>query len=134
MYSYQFATRYYEADPMGVVHHSEYVRYFELARNRWLEHVGYGFDKCNRDSVVFPVVRLECRYRRSLRFGGIATATVQIKEFSGAKLTVYQTVLDGQGNLCAEGSVVIGFLDARTGRVRRCPDELAQLIENELNN
>ena len=32
--------RYYETDLMGIVHHSNYIRYFECGRNKWIRDVG----------------------------------------------------------------------------------------------
>lgn len=131
MYSITFPVRYYEADPMGVVHHSEYIRYFELARNRWLHDNGYTQEVCEADKIVFPVVHLECDYKRSARFGGLVRATVEVESFTGARVTVHQTVLDEQGNLCAEGRVTLGFLKTDSGRVVRCPERLAEIINKE---
>ena len=132
MYSITFPVRYYEADPMGVVHHSEYIRWFELARNRWLHDNGITNEVCGEEHVVFPVVHLECDYKTSARFGGLVTATTEVESFTGARITMHQTVLDEQGRLCAEGRVVLGFLNTDTGRVMRCPERLAELINKEL--
>lgn len=117
---------------MGVVHHSEYPRYFELARNRWLNEVGYTIDVCNAANLVFPVVHLECDYKFSARFGGYITATARIVSFSGARMEFLQQVLNEEGRVCAEGKVVVGFLNTATGRVMRCPEDLAAIIEREM--
>ena len=133
MFSITFPVRYYEADPMGVVHHSEYIRYFELARNRWLHEVGYSIDVCNAEHLVFPVVHIECDYRKSDRFGFLVTATCRITGFTGARVEFEQTLLDEKGDVCASGRVVLGFLDTVRGTVRRCPEKLAGIIRNEIN-
>lgn len=133
MYSHTFPVRYYEADPMGIVHHSEYIRYFELARDRWLHDNGYGLEVCAQDNVTFPVVHLECDYKFSARYGQDVTASLEVEEFTGARLILRQTVVDDAGHLCAKGKVVLGFLNSATGRVMRCPEKLAVIIEKEIN-
>lgn len=133
MYSISFPVRYYEADPMGVVHHSEYLRYFELARNRWLNDVGYTNDVCNEKHIVFPVLHVEIDYRRSARFGGFVTATAKVAGFTGARVTFQQQLLDEQGCTCAEGKVTVGFLNTLSNFVMRCPEDLAIILNNELN-
>lgn len=133
MYSISFPVRYYEADPMGVVHHSEYLRYFELARNRWLNDVGYTNDVCNEKHIVFPVLHVEIDYRRSARFGGFVTATAKVAGFSGARVTFQHQLLDEQGRTCAEGKVTVGFLNTLSNFVMRCPEDLAIILNNELN-
>ena len=37
--------RYYETDQMGFVHHSNYLRYFELARIEWISSLGFSYQK-----------------------------------------------------------------------------------------
>jgi len=133
MYSIEFPIRYYECDPMGVVHHSEYIRYFELARNRWLFDNGYTMECCEQDKIVFPVADLHCRYRKSAHFDSTLRATLEVVEFTGARLIVRQTVTELDGTLCAEGEVTLGFLSTVSGRVVRCPERLAALIDKELN-
>jgi len=117
---------------MGVVHHSEYPRYFELARNRWLHDVGYTNDVCNEKHIVFPVVHMEIDYKRSAKFGGLVTSTAKVVAFTGARVTFFQQVLDEEGTVCAEGKVAVGFLNTLSNFVMRCPEDLAELLNKEL--
>ena len=130
MFQTSFPVRYYEADPMGVVHHSEYLRYFELARNLWLKEVGYTYDHSLEDNIVFPVVDLECHYKHSARFGQVLTATVEVSEFDMVTATFLQKVIDPQGRVCAEGKVRIAFLNTKLGRPVRCPARLVEKVES----
>lgn len=133
MFSCTFPVRYYETDPMGIVHHSEYIRYFECCRNAWLEECGYGVAECAADGIVFPVARLDCRYKYSARFGDMITVTTEIEEYSGARITMHQQVLTADGKVCVDGHITLGFMDANTGRVMRCPERLAEIIDREFN-
>ena len=124
-----FPVRYYEADPMGIVHHSNYIRYFECARDEMIASWGYGVDKCAEDGIVFPVVSLEMRFRASAKVGDTLRVTAQIDSLPLAKLTVRQAVYNQDGVLCAEGTVVLGFIDSRTGRLMACPEKFRTLME-----
>ena len=54
-YEEEFPVRYYETDQMGVVHHSNYIRFFELARNQMMAAVGFPIWVCERDyHVMIP--------------------------------------------------------------------------------
>ena len=117
---------------MGVVHHSEYLRYFELARNRWLHDIGYTNEVCAEKHVVFPVVRVEIGYKRPAKFGGLVTATAKVVEFTGARVSFFQQVLDEDGIVCAEGTVTVGFLNTLSNFVMRCPEDLADMLNEEL--
>ena len=45
MTPYEHKVQYYETDGMGIVHHSNYIRWFEEARVDLLEQLGYGYDR-----------------------------------------------------------------------------------------
>lgn len=126
----KFPVRYYETDQMGVVHHSNYIRYFECARNGLMSEGGYPIEDCEADGVTVPVVAVECKYKHSAIMGDVLTVTAIIDKLPLAKLTVKQTVLNQDGKICAEGKVTLGFLDKATGRPIACPEKLVRIIEN----
>ena len=127
-----FPVRYYETDQMGIVHHSNYIRYFECARNALIAEGGYPIEECEQDGIVIPVVSIECRYRHSARMGDTVKVIAEIDQVPLAKLVIKQAVYNQDGDVCAEGEVTLAFLDKATGRLVRCPDKLLKIIENNL--
>ena len=61
--------RYYETDQMGIVHHSNYVRYFECGRTAMLKELGLPLEKLEETGVMLPVVSVECRYKVPAKLG-----------------------------------------------------------------
>lgn len=134
-YEEKFPVRYYETDQMAVVHHSNYIRYFEVARNRMMADWGLPLERFEKEyGIQIPIVSVECHFKHPARMGDVLTAVAEIDEVPLAKLKVRQSVIDQNGNVCAEGSVVLGFIDARTFRPVRCPDVIVKIIEQQLNN
>ena len=128
-----FPVRYYETDQLAVVHHSNYIRYFEIARNRMMVEWGFPIERCEGEyGVMIPIVSVECRFRHPARMGDVLTAVAEIDRVPLAKLVVRQSVLNQEGEVCADGTVTLGFIDAGTFRPVRCPDILAKIIENHL--
>ena len=133
-YEEKFPVRYYETDQMAVVHHSNYIRYFEVARNRMMADWGLPLERFEKEyGIQIPIVSVECHFKHPARMGDVLTAMAEIDEVPLAKLKVRQSVIDQNGNVCAEGSVVLGFIDARTFRPVRCPDVIVKIIEQQLN-
>ena len=124
-----FPVRYYECDPMGMVHHSNYLRYFECARDEMISSWGYGIEQCQADGITFPVVKAELRFHHPAVSGDVITVMAEISEMPLAKLVVAQKVLNARGELCCEGTVTLGFLSAATGRPTRCPEKMLSLLE-----
>ena len=128
-----FPVRYYETDQMAVVHHSNYIRYFEIARNAMMADWGFPIERCeNEYGVMIPIVSVECRFKRPARMGDILTAVAEIDKVPLAKLVVRQSVLNQDGEVCAEGAVILGFIDARTFQPVRCPELIQTMIEERL--
>lgn len=125
-----FPVRYYETDQMAVVHHSNYIRYFECARNNMMIELGYPIEKLEKDlGVMTPIVSVECRFKHPARMGDVLTAVAEVDAPPLAKLTVKQAVYNQDGEVCAEGQVVLGFIDSKTFRPVRCPEVLYKLFD-----
>lgn len=129
-----FPVRYYETDKMGIVHHSNYIRYFECARNLMIREGGYPIEQCEADGVVIPIVSVECRYRHPAKMGDTVKCTASIDKEPMAKLVIRQAVYNQDGMLCADGQVILGFLNKETGRPVRCPDKLLEMIKSRMND
>ena len=79
--------------------------------------------------ILIPIVSVECRYRHPARMGDVLTATASVAKAPMAKMEVVQTVVNQRGELCAEGLVVLGFIDSKTFRPVRCPEVIVKMFE-----
>ena len=125
--------RYYETDQMGIVHHSNYIRYFECGRTAMLKELGLPIEKIEEAGVMLPVVSVECRYKVPARLGDTLRVVSMIDEVPRAKLVIRTEIFNPDGLLCCEGKVVLGFINSLTRRPVRCPDELADVFDKHLN-
>ena len=66
---YRHKTQYYETDQMGIVHHSNYIRWFEEARTDFLEKLGMGYDRMEAEVIISPVLSVSCEYKTMTYFG-----------------------------------------------------------------
>lgn len=124
--------RYYETDQMGIVHHSNYVRYFECGRVDLLDKCGLPIHKIEESGVMLPVISVECRYKVPARLGDRLKVVSVIDSVPMAKLHIRNEIYNQEDVLLCEGSVVLGFIDSRTRRPVRCPKSLSTVIENNL--
>lgn len=129
-----FPVRYYETDQMAVVHHSNYIRYFEIARDEMMVQLGFPIEKCEKElGVLVPIVSVDCHFRHPARMGDILTATAEVNKVPLAKMVIKQAVYNQDGVLCAEGSVTLGFLNKETFMPVRCPEPVTELFEKYVN-
>ena len=129
-----FPVRYYETDQMAVVHHSNYIRYFEIARDEMMVQLGFPIEKCEAElGVLVPIVSVDCHFRHPARMGDVLTATAEVNKVPMAKMLIKQAVYNQDGVLCAEGTVTLGFLNKETFMPVRCPEPVVKLFEEKLN-
>jgi len=112
MRSYEHKVQYYETDKMGIVHHSNYIRWMEEARVDFLEQIGWGMDRLEALGMVSPVTAVECKYKVSTKFPERIRIEVGIEEFRGVKLKLRYAMYKEDGTLACEGHSEHGFLDA----------------------
>ena len=123
--------RYYETDQMGIVHHSNYIRYFECGRTAMLKELGLPIEKIEESGVMLPVVSVECRYKVPARLGDTLRIVSIIDEVPRAKLVIRTEIYNLADQLVCEGEVVLGFINAQTRRPVRCPEDLAAVFTDK---
>lgn len=126
--------RYYETDQMGIVHHSNYVRYFECGRTDMLKKVGLPIERIEEAGVMLPVVSVECRYKTPALLGDTLRIVTSVDEVPRARLVIRNEVYNPSDQLVCEGSVTLGFIDSNTRRPVRCPEMLVKIFEEHINN
>ena len=130
-----FPVRYYETDQMAVVHHSNYIRYFEIARDEMMVKLGFPIEQCEKElGILVPIVSVECHFHHPAHMGDVLTAVAQFDKIPMAKMVVKQAVYNQDGVLCADGTVVLGFINKETFRPVRCPEPVVKLFEEHLND
>ena len=60
---YEHKVQYYETDQMKIVHHSNYIRWFEEARTAWMEEGGFGYAKMEEAGIISPVLEVDAKYK-----------------------------------------------------------------------
>ena len=132
--------RYYETDLMGIVHHSNYIRYFEYGRIKMLEDIGLPISKIESEGIMLPVVSTFCTYKTPSRMGDNLKIISSMESMPMAKMKIKTTIIKEStinpltpeveiGAVVAEGEVVIGFIKADTRRPCRIPGFAAEKME-----
>ncbi len=95
---------YYETDRMGVVHHSNYIRFLEEARCFWLEEVGMPFALLEENGITIPVLGVNCTYKHHVTFEDIIQIHAFVKEYTGVRMTIgYEVTQKGTDQLVLLG-------------------------------
>ena len=121
--------RFVETDLMGVVHHSNYLRWFEMARVEYLRTANVLLPDLIADGILFPITEVQCKYRQSAYFDEMIRVEATLVDFSRAKLCFsYRVVRETDNILLAEGTTQNVFTDDK-GRIIRLPQLYFERIE-----
>ncbi|HEY0780875.1 MAG TPA: thioesterase family protein [Thermoanaerobaculia bacterium] len=117
--------RYIETDQMGVVHHANYVAWFELARTRLCALSGYHYADIERLGYLLMVTGVEARYRRPARYGEVVQIVCWCERLQSRGVRFAYEVRH-QGELLATGASDHIWVERATGRPSRTPEALRE--------
>ena len=86
MYSYNRRAQYHETDQMGIIHHSNYVKWMEEARIVFLDQIGFSYRKVEEQGVISPVVDISVSYKKQVHFDDEIEISVKIHKYNGITL------------------------------------------------
>ena len=110
MTSYKHKVQYYETDKMGIVHHSNYIRWMEEARVDFLEKIDWSYDQLEKVGLVSPVLSLNIDYNHPTYFSDIVSIDVEILELKMSKMRVGYKMTNEEGKVVAKCESSHGFL------------------------
>ena len=93
---YEHKVQYYETDQMKVVHHSNYIRWFEECRIEMMEQGGLGYEKMEEAGIMCTVVSVCCHYESMTKFGEVVEISPTIEKFNGIRLVISYEVREKQ--------------------------------------
>ncbi len=113
--------RYVETDQMSFVHHSNYLKYFELARLEWLNVLGISYSFLEESGILMPVVKATAEYINPLFFDENFKITVSLTDPPKSTLKFKYLVFKNENIIVCKGETVLAFLSKKTNRPTRCP-------------
>ena len=126
---YKHLVQYYETDQMGIVHHSNYIRWFEEARSYLLEEMGFGYKKMEECGIISPVLSIRAEYKSMTHYYDTVVIDVNVVKYNGVKIVLEYIVKDEKpGEIRCVGESKHCFLDS-SGHPVSIKRELPELNE-----
>ncbi|MFQ3341219.1 MAG: acyl-CoA thioester hydrolase [Flavobacteriaceae bacterium] len=122
----QITVRYSETDQMQFVHHSNYLKYFEMARLEWLTALGISYAAMEKEGILMPVVSAALVFKAPLYFGNQFQVSVVLKKIPRVTLAFDYSITNQKDEIVCEGNTVLAFLSPNNNRPMRCPKILLE--------
>ena len=124
----EIKVRYYETDQMGIVHHSNYLKFFEFARIEWLEELKMPYHEIERNKIILPVVNCELKFLKPLVFGDTFKVEVHCSKKPKSSNEFSYEIFNSRGEKTTEGRTLLAFLNSDTMKPLRCPKSISDLF------
>ena len=118
----EIRVRYAECDCMGVVHHSKYYEYFEMARTELLRLNGVRYRDCEKRGVFFVVAKSECKHHKPACYDDLLKLEVRIARQTRARID-HEYKLYRDGVLLCEAFTTLACVNGE-GQVIPIPEDI----------
>jgi acyl-CoA thioester hydrolase len=120
----QIRVRYAETDRMGLLHHANYLVYFEQARTELLRARGIAYKDLEDQGYFLVIARAELKYRSPAHYDDVLTIRTTVTRTTPVRLEHrYEVFRDGA--LICEGATTLACVD-RAGKLQAMPQWLVE--------
>ena len=125
----QLRVRYYETDCMGIVHHSNYIRFYDVARTEMLREFGTTYQEMEQVGVMLPVLDVQAHYISPAYDDDLLTIRVTLAEMPKVKMRFDFEIYRENGDRINTGTVTLAFMNSVTRRACRAPKYFLDLLK-----
>lgn len=127
--------RFVETDMMGVVHHANYLRWFEMGRVAYLRACGISLSELMAADIIFPITEVQVKYKNSCTFDDDFEVQTTMSAFNKAKMDFsYKVIRLRDGAVAVEGHTRNVFTDKEGHIIRLEPqwfDKIKKVFDAE---
>lgn len=119
---------YADTDAMGIVYHTNYIKWFEVGRNEFMRENGFKYGNLEQNGYYLPLTKVYCHYLLPARYDDVVLVETTIDYFRRVSLKFDYEIWDEKREMClVEGSTVHAF--TREGKIARPPLEFAEKLK-----
>jgi len=111
MYEYTRPVYFYETDKMGVVHHSNYLRWLEEARTFFFNDNDLAYVETETYGVMCPITEANIKFKYPARYGDDFTVKAKMIKYTGVRFTMEYVVVNQDETVLLEGITSHAFID-----------------------
>ena len=118
-----------DADPMGVLYHGNYARYFELARDKALETLNYSYLEMEKSGFLWPVVKLNTKFIKYIKYNQFIKIQCELVEWETKLVFNYRMYCVEKGLLAKGQTTQVPYCMKTNSLQYSFPDIFKKRIE-----
>ena len=91
---YEHHAKYYETDQMGIIHHSNYIKWMEEARLDLMDQIGLNYKQMEEMEIISPVLSISVEYHSMVHFDDTVVIQTKLVKYTGIKMEVEYIMTD----------------------------------------
>lgn len=122
---------YADTDHGGGVYYSNYLKWFEIGRTEILRQSGFDYNDFEKHGIIAPVVEVKCNYKQPAKYNDIILIKTTIENIGNSSIKFnYKIIRKRDNEVLAEGYTVNVFVNKKTSKSTRIPDNLRNALQN----
>jgi len=119
---------YADTDAMGVVYHTNYIKWFELGRNEFMRQLGVPYTELGKLGLNLPLIKVSCDYLKFATYDQLLTVETKFDYIKKATVRFNSQIWDeNKENILVEGYTIHACTNNEE-KIRRIPKLLLELI------
>ena len=121
---------FFDLDPMQMVWHGNYLKYFDIARSELFDGLGVDlFEFHDRTRYIFPIIRSSVKHIHPLKRGDEFICRATVKDARSKIVVAFEIRLVADGTICARGTTEqAAVLAPEMEMVYTIPEEISRAL------
>lgn len=132
-HSYSFRVAYPETDQMGTVHHSNYVKYYEVARWELFRHIGIPYHSVEDAGFMLPVTQMTFKFLKPTHYDEKLTVITTLKAIKGVRIWFTYKLYNEKDELINEAETELAFVGRNNWKPCAPPEFVLKHIQENIN-
>jgi acyl-CoA thioester hydrolase len=128
----QIRVRYAETDAMGIVHHSRYYPWFEIARDEFVKSLGFKYSQMEKEGLCLPLIETGAKYKEGARYDDELTVTCKLTKMTYVRCTfTYEVIRNSDNKVLTVGKTSHAFCNSHLNPInlkKKFPHYFEKLI------
>ena len=126
-----YRVKFYDTDTFGIVHHSNYIRWFETGRVEFLRALGIDLSEMMSDGILFPIIEIGAKFHSPAKFDDELEIETTAEALTKAKMKFNYVIRKlGDEKILAEGNSTNVF--THDGKICRLPEKYSARLARGL--
>src|SRR5690625_2063518 len=89
---------------MGVVHHSNYLVWFEVGRTNFMDQLGFNYAEMESENLLCPVIDAHLSYKKPAQYGETVAIKTSLQNYDGVRITYEYHIQNEQNETVVSGT------------------------------